>query len=246
MRRVTKSAVLTTLCAVVAVGTVVMGQRAAAQEHGPAPTSPDTYQTLFVSNVPEPHEISELVNDLRNMLPMAKIYRVESANAISMRASTEDFAIAQKILADIDRPRKTFRLTYTIRDGSELGETQQFAMLVDSGYKTSLKQGTKVPIVTGNSGAGSEKNTQVQYMDIGMNLDATLQGNGEAMRLHTKFEKSSVTQEKSNSGIQDPVINQSILEGESAVVPGKPVIVGSIGLPGGKRLELSVVAEPLK
>jgi hypothetical protein len=66
------------------------------------------------------------------------------------------------------------------------------------------------------------------------------------MRLRTKFEQSSVADEKSNVGIQDPLIRQSVLEGESAMRPGKPMVVGSMELPGGKQIEVSVVAELVK
>jgi len=190
--------------------------------------------------------MNDLVNDLRNMLPMAKIYRVESANAISMRASAEDFATAEKILADIDRPRKTYRLTFTIGDGENGHAAQHLAVVVSQGNKTTLKQGARVPIVTGSTGTGSEQNTQVQYMDVGTNLDASIEGNGNGLRLRTKIEETSVADEKSNVGIQDPVIHQSVLEGESAVVPGRPTVVGSMDLPGRKHIEVSVIAEMVK
>jgi type II secretory pathway component GspD/PulD (secretin) len=176
MRTDAKNLVQSPLCA---LSTVVMtlaltsSSSATAQQPSPEHRSAEAYQTLYVAIVTDPREVSDLVNDLRNMLPMAKIYRVESANAISVRASAEDFAIAQKILADIDQPRKTYRLTYTITDSSMQSGSHHFSMLVESENKTSLKQGQKVPIVTGSSGSGSGRNSEVQYMDIGMNLDAT-------------------------------------------------------------------------
>jgi type II secretory pathway component GspD/PulD (secretin) len=205
------------------------------------------YATLYLSHLTENREANDAVTDLRNMLPKAKIYRVESANAISIYGTPEDIANAQKILADIDRPRKTYRLTYTISDGSAQGGGQRFVMIVGSGNKTTLKQGARVPIVTGSFGTGSDQNTQVQYMDVGINLDATLEGRGDEMRLRTKIEQTSVAEEKSNVGIQDPVIHQSVLEGESAIMLGKPVMLGSVDLPGsGKRVEVSVVAEVMK
>ncbi|MGA7242570.1 MAG: hypothetical protein WBX19_05280 [Terracidiphilus sp.] len=207
----------------------------------------ESYATLYLTNLTGNREANDAVTDLRNMLPKAKIYRVESANAMSIFASAEDLARAQKILADIDRPRKTYRLTYTISDGGANGGSQRFVMIVGSGNKTTLKQGARVPIVTGTYGTGSDQKTQVQYMDVGINLDATLDGRGDEMRLHTKIERTSVAEEKSNVGIQDPVIHQSVLEGESAIVMGKPVMLGSVDMPGsGKRVEVSVVAEAVK
>ncbi|MGA9585878.1 MAG: hypothetical protein WBQ95_11160 [Terracidiphilus sp.] len=205
------------------------------------------YATLYLANLTDVREANDAVTDLRNMLPKAKIYRVDSANAISIYATPEDIERAQKILADIDRPRKTYRLTYTISDGTTQGVPQRFVMIVGSGNKITLKQGARVPIVTGTYGTGSDQNTQVQYMDVGINLDATLEGHGDEMRLRTKIEQTSVAEEKSNVGIQDPVIHQSVMEGESAIALGKPVLLGSVDIPGsGKRVEVSVVAEAVK
>jgi hypothetical protein len=55
-----------------------------------------------------------------------------------------------------------------------------------------------------------------------------------------------VAEEKSNVGIQDPLLHQAVMEGESAIVMGKPIVLGSMELTGGKRMEVSVVAEVVK
>lgn len=238
------SCVLATVGAVLAMSTA---GRAVAQPQSADQKPSESYATLYLTNLTENREANDAVTDLRNMLPKAKVYRVESANAISMYATAEDIAKAQKILADIDRPRKTYRLTFTISDGGANGGSQHFVMIVGSGNKTTLKQGTRVPIVTGTYGTGSDQNTQVQYMDVGINLDATLDGHGDEMRLRTKIEQTSVAEEKSSVGIQDPVIRQSVLEGESAIVMGKPVVLGLVDIPGnGRRVEVSVLAEAVK
>ena len=202
------------------------------------------YTTLYLTNLTDVREANDAVTDLRNMLPGAKIYRVEAANAISMYGTAEDLAKAQKILADIDRPRKTYRLTYTVGDGDS-GHAAHLVLVVAQGSKTILKQGSRVPIVTGSYGKGADENTQVQYQDVGMNLEASLDGNGDGLRLRTKIEQTSVADEKSNVGIQDPLIHQSVLQGESAVVLGKPIVLGSMEL-SGKHMEVSVVAEGMK
>jgi hypothetical protein len=220
---------------------------AGAQEQTKEQKPPEEYQTLHLSNSTGQRDANDIQTDLRNLLPKAKIYFVGSGNAISIRGSAEDIVLAQKILADIDRPQKTYRLTYTISDGENGHAPQRFVVVVAQGNKTMLKQGTRVPIVTGTNGSGSDQKTEVQYMDVGTNLDASLEGNGDGLRLRTKIEQSSVAEEKSSVGIQDPVLHQSVLEDESAVVLGKPMVLGSIDIPAnGKRMEVSVVAEVVK
>ena len=56
------------------------------------------------------------------------------------------------------------------------------------------------------------RTTQCEYQDVGLNLDATLEGSGDGLRLRTKIEQTSVADEKSNVGIQDPLLHQAVLE----------------------------------
>lgn len=221
---------------------------ASAQTQNDEQKPAQVYQTLYLTNLTNQNQSADAATDLRNMLPRAKIYRVESANAISIQGTPEEIAKAQKILADIDRPSKAYRLTYTISEGaSAQAASQHFVLIATPGNKTTLKQGSRVPIVTGSTGSGSEQNAQVQYMDVGVNVDASIEPYGNELRLYTRLEQTGVAEEKSNVGIQDPVIRQSVLQGESTLIPGKPLVLGSMDMPGsGKHMEISVVAEVVR
>jgi type II secretory pathway component GspD/PulD (secretin) len=217
--------------------------RADAQAQAAELKPPQSYQTIYLKNTTEQREMNDVVTDLRNMLPRARIFQVESANAISIQGSAEEIATAQRIVADIDRPKKTYRLTYTI--GEKEGG-QRFVMTATPGNRATLKQGSRVPIVTGSYAKETAQQTEIQYVDVGTTIEATLAGVGDGMRLRTKIEQTSVAEEKSNVGIQDPVIHQSVLEGDSAVTPGSPIVLGSVDLPNGRHLEVRVVAEAVK
>lgn len=221
---------------------------AGAQEHAAQPNAPEGYQTFYLTNSTGVHDANDVQTALRNMLPRARFYYSGSGNAISMRGSAEDLAMAQKILADLDRPRKTYRVTYTLTDGgNSQSAPQHFVLLLAPGSKTMLKQGSRVPIMTGSYGTGSDQNTQMQYVDVGLSLEASLDGYGDGMRVHTKIEESSLADEKSNVGLQDPVLRQSVLEGEVSAAGGKPMVLGSVEIPaGGRHFEVSMSAEAVK
>jgi len=210
-------------------------------------TGAETYQTIYLTNLTQQNDANDLQTDLRNMLPKARLYYVPSQSAISLRGTPEDIALAQKILVDLDRVKKTYRLTYTITesDGGKVIGTQHVALIVASGGKTVLKQGNKVPLVTGGSEpANLAQSSQVQYMDVGLSIEASLEGSLDSVRLRTKVEQSSVADEKSSVGAQDPVIRQTTLEGTSTLVQGKPLVLGSLDVPGSTRhQEIAVVAE---
>ena len=87
-------------------------------------------------------------------------------------------------------------------------------MVVVAGQRTVLKQGSKIPLLTGSyNNTSSQAEPQVTYIDVGLNFDATLDEFANGVRLRTKIDQSSVAEEKSGVGPQAPVVRQTSLEG---------------------------------
>jgi type II secretory pathway component GspD/PulD (secretin) len=206
------------------------------------------FQTFYLTNA-QVNDANEITVAVRNLLPPdVKIYLSPSQNAIIMRATPDELALAQKIISDLDRAKKTYRLTFTTTetDGSKRVGVQHFAMIVAPGQRTTLKQGSKVPIATGSysptGNTGSQ--TQFTYIDVGMNFDVTLDELANGARLRSKVEQLSMAEQTSGVGLQDPIIRQSVLEGTSFLTLGKPLVLGSIDIPGSTRhLDVDVVME---
>ncbi len=205
------------------------------------------YQTFYLVNS-QNNEANDIQTDLRNMLPKSAIYYVPSQGALTIRGTAEDIATAKKILSEIDRVKKVSRLTYTLAemDGDKIIRTQKFVLSVTSGKRTSLKEGNRIPLVSGksdNSHGGSD--LQVQYIDVGTNIEATLDGS----KLQTKVEQSSLADEKNPAPrpIDDPVIRQSTLEATVSLAESKPTLIGILELPESRHsLHVTVLEEPEK
>lgn len=243
----------TLLAAVVAIALMTVAQQGTAQTttatlsaEGPK-HAPEIYRTLFLSNVGEQRDTNEILLDLRNMLPMARAYLVSASGAITVRGSAEDVEEAQKIVSELDRPRKAYRLTYTIAEveGGKRTAVQRYALVAICGEKAEFKQGSRIPVVTGMSPSTAPvPGAQVQYIDVGLNITAWLDGGPDGLRLRSKVERTNLSEEKSGVGVQDPIVRQSTLETMTVLAPGKSVVLGSFGLPGTeKRQELEVVPE---
>jgi hypothetical protein len=223
------------------------GMSAVAQaQAADAQAGSEIYQTLYLTNLTQQDDANELQTDLRNMLPKLKLYYVRSQSAISIRGSAEDIALAQKILSDLDKTKKIYRLTYTMTekdDGKTIG-VQHFAIIVASGSRTDLKQGSRVPITVNTSSSSGE----ITYLDVGQDIEASLDGYFDGVRLRTKVVQSSVAEDKSGVGSQDhPVIRQTTLEGTSTLVQGKPLVLGSLDVAGSTRhQEVEVVSEVVR
>lgn len=205
-------------------------------------------ETFVLKNNTQMSDLNDEQTALRNVLYRAKIYGLASQNMIVIRGTEEELQDAHRLLAELDRPKKLYRVTYTVSE-SENGKrtgAQHYSLVVADDRKATLKQGSRVPIVTGTVPGEDTKtvpgSTQVQYLDVGLNIEATIRG----VSLRTKVEESSVAPEKSNVGIQDPIVQQTMLEGAPTFVPGKPLTLGSIDMPGSARhQDIEVVVELL-
>jgi type II secretory pathway component GspD/PulD (secretin) len=221
-------------------GTGVMPARPGSQESVPV-----SVETIFLTNVSEQNDLNDIQTDLRNVLPRAKIYGVQSQNAITMEGTPEDLETAKKLVADLDRPRPLYRLTYTITDfdsGKRTG-SQSYVMLAVLGQRSTFKQGNRVPIVTGSYDSQERNsNTQVQYLDVGLSIDATVEGSPEGLTLRAKIEQSSLA--AGTAGAQDPLVHQIVLQETAEVLADKPLALGSLDIPGTtQRQEIEVTAQ---
>ena len=205
----------------------------------PPPPVPETVQTIFLSNVTGQNDLNDISTDLRNVLPKARIFPDQGQNAITLRATEEDLAIAQKLVAELDLPRKVYRLTYTISDfeGGKRTGSQHFVILAVAGERTIFKQGSRVPIVIGTvEKETTAQSSEIQYLDVGLSIDATVAGSPENLILRSKIEQSSLGGEKSAVVAPDPVVRQTVLQGSTELTEKKP--------PGTARhQEIEVVAE---
>jgi type II secretory pathway component GspD/PulD (secretin) len=216
--------------------------------------SPSELRTFYLFNAGEQPAANEILVAIRNLLcPGIKIYLVAAQNAIVMQSSADQLALAQKIIHDLDRPRKAYRLTYTITEldaGKTVG-TEHLSMIVVNGQHTSVKEGDKVPVATGSYSDGNATpngvQTQFTYLDVGMNFDATLNEVEGGAVLKSKVEQSSLGQPSTIAGVQEPVVRQTVLEGISILTLGKPVLLGSIDVPTTThRFDIAVVLEQIK
>lgn len=217
------------------------------------PASEFVFKTYYLSNIGQQNDANEVLIALRNMLePWTKMILVSSRRAIEISAPPDQQALAQKIIADIDRPQKTWRLTYTLAEsdsGKRIG-VQHLSLVLASGQRTTLKQGDKIPVMTGTYQAKGDTQgaqTQFQYLDIGMNFDATIEDLPSGLYLKTKVEQSSLADEHMSGPLApEPILRQTSLEGVSVITPGKPLTLGSVDVPGSTRhIDIEVVAEPV-
>jgi hypothetical protein len=215
----------------------------------PTPDATTTVRTFYLNNtVQGTDDAHEILNALRTtMKSHDTVYLDDNQSAIVVRATPEDLATAQKVIDDLDRPKKTYRLTYTVTEleGTRRMDAQRYAMVLAPTQRTTLSESTKVPIATGIP-------TQFTYYNVGMTFDATITEMGKGVRLQSKVQQTSDAapvqpdaQTKADATLP-PVMRNANLEGAAFLTAGKPITLGSLDIPGStRRLEVEVVMEEI-
>jgi hypothetical protein len=150
----------------------------------------------------------------------------------------------------------TYRLTYTltVTDAGKKSGVQHFGMTISpsvnavpSSSRGTVKLGDKVPVVTGSYSSDGKSGVQTQftYLDVGMNIAATITDDASGVQLNSKIEQSSVAPGPPGFP-SDPIVRQIVLENTSMLVAGKPIVLGSLDVPDTMRhLDIEVVMERL-
>ncbi|MES2394016.1 MAG: hypothetical protein V4555_20445 [Acidobacteriota bacterium] len=207
---------------------------------------------FHLNNVSAQNDANEILVAVRNIAdPSVKVYLVASTETIAVHTFPQELDSIAAIIHELDQPRPTYRLTYTVTEsdsGKRIG-VSHFSFVVQDGQRTTLKQGSKVPVATGSYNGASAANgiqTQFTYLDVGMNFDATASRSGDKVVLKTKVEQSSIADAVDIASVREPVIRQAVIDCISTITPGKPTVLGGMDVTGSTRhLDIEVLAEPI-
>ncbi|MGD0801229.1 MAG: hypothetical protein ABR906_07940 [Terracidiphilus sp.] len=145
----------------------------------------------------------------------------------------------------------TYRLTYTITEmeGVKRIGVQHLALTLnvdpENKYRNCrVRLGSKVPIATVSKNAETPGATEIQYQDVGLNINAHLREFTTGVEVYSNLEQSSISEEQTGVYKFNPVIRQATLDNTSLLTPGKPMLIGSLDIPGSTRhLDIEVVIE---
>lgn len=132
-----------------------------------------------------------------------------------------------------------YRVSFVFReveDGKRINERNYSLLLEEDGFMSSLRIGDRVPI------RFDDKN--LQYADVGFNLDCRLVEKGNLLEIDTVIEFSNVASPGTVSNAPStPTLRQTKYHVHTLLQAGKPtLILGADQVEGKRRLEIEVVA----
>jgi hypothetical protein len=165
------------------------------------------------------------------------------------------FLLSSFLVFSQEKPQPPVHNTYKVdlllsemEDGKRLN-TRSYSMLIQSDDTGRIRQGNRVPINVGNIAPPSSSNmsayavTQIQYTDVGMNIDCRLNEREQRVLLNTTVEISSVAPEQGTSAaLSNPVIRQARYQIPAIVQPGKQTVLTSVDeFDSKKRMQIEVL-----
>ncbi len=208
----------------------------------------DTRAFQLSGPIPENYaDLTSVEKSVQTMLPSsAKVYLDYPREILFVQGTPSQLDLADKIVRELNRPHKSYRLTYTVTevDAGKTTSTEHYSTILTSGQQSILKEGDKVPVATGSYSNGSTE-TQFTYLDVGMNIESTIASATEGFILKLKIERSSLSTPVTISNVQEPVVRQRVLQTTSKLTLDKPVMLGSMDVPGSThRIDIAAVIEP--
>ncbi len=168
----------------------------------------------------------------------------QAAQSVPSHTASADQRDAQRTITG------PFRITYTITemDGGRRVGSNHYALVLDAGRQhaeSNLKLGSRVPITTTDTQATPKTPIQFTYVDIGIDIRASLLKVANGLELSTHVRQSSIDSQDSPSKRIAPVIREVSFDSSALLQENKPVQLGTVSMPGSTHV-LQIQAEVTK
>src|SRR5882762_4182092 len=132
-------------------------------------------KTFYLSNLSQATELQDIVNAMRTLLEVSRIQQLQSQNAIIVRGTPDQIALAQKLVDDLDKAKPEVIIDVVImqvsRDKSRtLGITPRTSTSIS--LNNNINNTTTSTTSTSTTSSGSSSNGGINLNRIG-NLNAT-------------------------------------------------------------------------
>src|ERR1022692_2815508 len=127
-------------------------------------------KTFYLQNLSQPTELQDVVNAIRAVLDVQRVQQLLSQNALVVRGTPDQIALAEKLVDDLDKARPEVIVDIAVLQVSKdksrtLGlspptsATVALQSNINSTTTTTTTAGTTTPTTTGASGSGLNLNT---------------------------------------------------------------------------------------
>ena len=162
-------------------------------------------------------------------IPLFLVFCLGGSNLAAQPAANTPAPAENKKLDPAVTPYHAEFVLTELEDGKKIN-TRHFSMNLNPGRRQNVKIGSRVPVEV--------KGGELQYLDIGTNIDCHLAERENGLGLDVSADVSSMADHTN-----PPVVRQFRIESSTVTALGKPVIIGSADVPDSShqfQLEVTV------
>ncbi len=116
-------------------------------------------KTFYLSNINTPQELQEIVNAVRSVAELQRVVAYNSQNAIIVRGETDQVALAEKMIHDLDKPRSEVVVDVLVLEASSVFSRQITAALASTGLNVPVAFTPRASIAETTTSNTSATNT---------------------------------------------------------------------------------------
>lgn len=125
-----------------------------------------------------------------------------------------------------------------MEDGKKVN-SRHYSIDLTGGRENVIKIGTRIPIATSSINSASSQagsvTEQYQYIDLGTSVWAQLINHGQELRISSEISSVDTSAGSDTTARLGPVLRQIKIEGSTALILGKPILIGVADDPNSKR-----------
>jgi hypothetical protein len=159
-------------------------------------------------------------------------------------------AIANAQSPSPSTPLKHYKVDFVIKEADASGHvtnSRSYSMILatTNNFNQQIRSGNRIPFKTGLDEKG---NTEIQYVDIGVNIDChNVQEIDQKLAMSVKAEVSSIPGGPNSTSELGPVIRQFQWNSDVLISPGVPTTIFSSDDVNSKiTMQIEVTATPIK
>lgn len=150
-------------------------------------------------------------------------------------------AFAQEKKAEAQHHAYKVDVTLTETENGKAINNRNYSMLINDGEVGNIRQGDRIPINVAPA-ALKEQAPQIQYMDVGLNLDCRLMQLNDGLLFRTTLDMSGLAPDQAPSASGNPIVRQQKYGFESFIQPGKRTVIASVDqLDSKRRLQIEAL-----
>ncbi|HCC56459.1 MAG TPA: hypothetical protein DEQ47_04225, partial [Solibacterales bacterium] len=106
-------------------------------------------KVFYLNNVTSPQELQEIITTLRTVVEVSKLFQYTAQNALILRAESNKMAMAEKIIADLDKPKSEVVIDVLVMEVNSVHMRKLAAAFAPNGISTQILFTPRSSIVGG-------------------------------------------------------------------------------------------------